>query len=518
VKIIPLFFILIFLPIPAFALDVSVNSNSISILSDTPTNISLFSSFYVPVTFSENNFIIQNGTTKIVNYSFAQNVNSGQYNGAFFAVWDNGVIRKDFTTVIPNNTNFNITFPQSVINVTLTNGEVYYNISNTGNTPFNPIVISSCGWISNMNQIISPFTSSTGFLTYKINKTQPNYTCSVNFSAGNVTTFQNLTFYVTDDQAPIINSVRLLPDNQEAGHFVIFEVNTTDNFNVTRVQATVTGTYVTTTFDINLTDDGIWRGRWTPWVPDSYDVSISVQDAANNGVTMTKYLTVTPITSTIIEHNQINFYTKKFDNTYSKDMITFTEPYQINITLSQLKLSNTTPVDFTYTVTTPMEIISNIPFGNSTYLQPFTGTATLSVYSTGFVDYDGIFYVEHPSILNISNQIEFVGRFSNYTFTEPTSLQLANTNMDCKTNDAQSKYVCTLEYPPDVELSQLLVPLTKEQYDGMLGIFNVQHTTDQNEINSTRNWEYFFFAVLILSWVGFIVIKEILPKVRFKSG
>lgn len=517
--------ILLLFAIPAFADAITyfsvsdvTNTNFTLIGYKTTTNLQFLQTFPFVITYTPTTITTLNeNQTTTVQMSYPLSYKSGNYTNYLVIKSDNQTISKSITLNIPSIPDVEVN--DTKINTNMGEKILYYlPIKNTGNTDVNLAINSTCNdFITYDTSLSIDYNKQNKLLLQFTPENEVKKECNMTFVGTGINKKILLNFTFNDTILPKVYRFAVRQAIPQAGNNITIYMNVTDNIKINRITGTLTGEYETQNLNFTFNPDtNYYETYFVTYIPHNYNFVANVVDTNNNTVTETLVIKFSQKQS-IVYSDLINFYTKKYGEEVQKELFTFKEKVPVNITVSSLLLTeNTTPIDFSIFVIDETGRRFNLTGFEKVELTDVTGVLMLATNASKEVKFDGTLNIETVNYVNISNEIRFIGRYSNYSEFEPYDTNILGITMHCESDTESLVPVCTLTYPVGVKISDLVLPITIDQKQSNDRMYQTQIQEINEKYKSELFWKRLLISIiiiLIISYVGYEVIsKKYIPK------
>ena len=522
----PIMLIFIILSIPVIAF----SSESLIINNITQNNFTLYSlyennninfieTFPFNITFNPSSINMIENTTKIITIEYPLNYKAGTYNGQIIAISDNDTVSKELEIIIPEiyELEVNNTFINNNMNTNnkfFINGFHFLPIKNIGNSDLNIKINSSCENLLTFdkNLIISSGKEKQLFIEYIILQNELKYDCNMTFKNSEIYETININFTFNDTIKPEISRISTKYSIIEAGDNNTIIMNISDNIKIATIDAKVIGEYETFNMNLSKTETGFYEGWFISYIPGNYKVEILVLDTNNNSNSNSKTINLL-YRQNINYTDLVNFYVKEYQVETEKLLFNFREETPVNISLLDIFLEeNQTIGNFTIKLYDELNDKEYELTNNSLQFTKLKGKIFLRINSSVIVKFNGILKINTLEYVDIPEEIRFIGKFAKQSEFEPLDMNILGITMHCESDSNTLKPICTLTYPSNINIADLLVPMTIQMKNTLESQKQSSIKIWEEKYNKEKFWKGFYLFILIMIIISYIIIEIISKK------
>ena len=256
-------------------------------------------------------------------------------------------------------------------------------------------------------------------------------------------------------------------------------MNISDNIKIATIDAKVIGEYETFNMNLSKTETGFYEGWFISYIPGNYKVEILVLDTNNNSNSNSKTINLL-YRQNINYTDLVNFYVKEYQVETEKLLFNFREETPVNISLLDIFLEeNQTIGNFTIKLYDELNDKEYELTNNSLQFTKLKGKIFLRINSSVIVKFNGILKINTLEYVDIPEEIRFIGKFAKQSEFEPLDMNILGITMHCESDSNTLKPICTLTYPSNINIADLLVPMT----------IQMKNTLESQKQSSIKIWE-----------------------------
>lgn len=460
----------------------------------TTVSLSVSSPFQVSMPFTS----VQ--LNNVVPVTFGINVPAnfapGTYKTFFTVTGTN--ITKVYTqdVTVPAVSSFTMNSTQNVTVEQSGKGYVFIPIVNTGNVIVDLNVTSNSSKLVPTNIKAYPGIVSQVPIFYDLSAFIGQYVAEVDINGGKTL----VKFDVSDTKQPDMRSITF---NDEATSLeeVLFTIDAVDNVGIDKVWMTFAGQTVfftkvenvyTTTHVFKLLGD--------------LPIEFAANDTSGNTLKVSKLLVLRrDVNVQFFDYTPLSL-ARGFK--LSKTILNTPVPIPVNITMTNVS----TPENSTFVL-----FVEGAPFGNAELLEgetialnDVTGEMKL-VFGGDFEgQYSANMLFEVPAYAADNKNIIFRTEVRNATILEDATYSFGDKTLKCQLNNTgfieTSEFVCLTTYPADVPLLKPPIPVTQEEYDGIVAKEEEKRKNVESELKRSNGLNLVLAVILgILAIVAVVI-------------
>ncbi|MHA1827655.1 MAG: hypothetical protein ACTSX6_03300 [Candidatus Heimdallarchaeaceae archaeon] len=208
----------------------------------------------------------------------------------------------------------------------------------------------------------------------------------------------------------------------------------------------------------------------------------------------------------------------------SQKIFTISQPTKVRIVVDKVRyLGDNTTRDIDVRLDSDKESLS-LKYGtNDTLL--VGGDVKLTISGSREGKYEGDFKIIFPSFTNTSTErFHFTGSIGKYRVTEASNFILWDKKINCTPYDTDyystSKLICCSEYPIDVDLDELVIPVSKKEEKLIEERWRTELEKTKGDLEgkiNLRNWIIYIETFVIISYtIAIILFIFVLPGIRVR--